>query len=216
MSAKETENNIKENGKTVNKNIAQEQNETEKTDKKKPPVSEPSSQENEKGQTETQPQKQTEQSQPEFKKQLEELQARNLELNDKYLRLYSDFDNFRKRVTKERVELIKYAGEEVVTLLLPVLDDFERAIKSSENSENCKAVKEGIRLIYQKMKNILTNHGLKEMEIKDGEFNSDLHDAITKVPAPAKEQIGKITEVIEKGYYLNDKVIRHAKVVVGT
>lgn len=209
MSAKETENNIKENGKPVNKNNTQEKNEAEKSEKKKTPGPDSPGSESEMPQAEMP-------EQAGSKKQEEESQTKYLELNDKYLRLYSDFDNYRKRITKERVELIKYAGEEIVTLMLPVLDDFERAIKSNVNSEGCEAVREGVQLIYQKMKNILTGQGLKEMEIMNGEFNPDLHEAITRIPARDKEQIGKITEVIEKGYYLNDKVIRHAKVVVGS
>lgn len=199
--------NIKENGTPTDKNIS-----SEKSEKKKgPDLENPADETGEK-----QPGAETEQAQPEPGRQSGELQAKFLELNDKYLRLYSDFDNYRKRISKERVELIKYAGEEVVTLLLPVLDDFERAIKSGEGSGDSKVIKEGIQLIYQKMKKILTQQGLKEMEIKNGEFNSDLHDAITKVPAADKDQKGKIIDVIEKGYYLNDKVIRHAKVVVGS
>lgn len=142
--------------------------------------------------------------------------AKFQEINEKYLRLYSDFDNFRKRTAKEKNDMFKYAGEELITMLLPVLDDFERAIKAGENSEDTKAIKEGVQLIFQKMKNTLTQQGLKEMEISDGEFDSELHDAISKVNAPKKEQVGKIVDVVQKGYFLNDKVIRHAKVVVGS
>lgn len=153
---------------------------------------------------------------PDIQKKLAELNARNNEINDKYLRLYSDFDNFRKRANKERIELYKFAGEEIITLLLPVMDDLERAIKSMEISENNnKASNEGIQLIYQKMKNILSQQGLKEMEIIEGEFNADLHEAITRIEVQDESKKGKIADVIEKGYYLHEKVIRHAKVVVG-
>ncbi len=165
--------------------------------------------------TETVTEQPQEEQTTDLQKQSENLQIKYNELNDKYLRLFSDFDNFRKRSIKERIELIKFAGEDVIVKLLPVLDDFERALQHNKKSEENKSMTEGIQLIYQKMKNILFQEGLKEMEIKEGEFNPDLHDAITKIPAPEKNLQGKIIEVIEKGYYLNDKVIRHAKVVVG-
>lgn len=205
MSEKEVENSIKENGKPVDKNVSSEKNEGEKSGKTHETSAGKISPEAEQPETE----------QIDLKKQLIETLAKNHELNDKYLRLYSDFDNFRKRTSKERVEIFKYAGEELITLLLPVLDDFERAIKSNESLKD-KTIFEGIKLVNQKMKNILTQQGLKEMEIGEGEFNSELHEAITKIPVPEKEKKGKIIEVIEKGYYLNDKVIRHAKVVVGS
>lgn len=150
------------------------------------------------------------------REELEALRQRNVELNDKYLRLYSDFENFRKRSTKERMELYKYAGEEIISHLLPVMDDFERALKSIEKTGDINALKQGVELIYDKFKRVLAQQGLKELEIINGEFNADFHNAISRIAAPSEDQKGKIIDVIEKGYYLNDKVIRHAKVVVGS
>lgn len=137
------------------------------------------------------------------------------ELNDKYLRLYSDFDNFRKRTMKEKADLISSASSGVVKDLLPVMDDFERAIQSNQTSEDLEGLKEGFLLIYNKMKNILTSKGLKPMESKGLPFDADLHEAVTNIPAPSEEEKGKVVDEIEKGYYLNEKVIRYAKVVVG-
>ncbi|MDX1444887.1 nucleotide exchange factor GrpE [Lishizhenia sp.] len=137
------------------------------------------------------------------------------ELNDKYLRLYSDFDNFRKRNIKEKADLISNAGAGVIKDLLPILDDFERAIKSNANTEDVNGLKEGFELIANKMNNILNAKGLKMMESKEKAFDADLHEAITNIPAPTEELKGKVVDVIENGYYLNDKVLRYAKVVVG-
>jgi molecular chaperone GrpE len=136
-------------------------------------------------------------------------------LNDKYLRLYSDFDNFRKRTIKEKADLISNASSAVLKDLLPVLDDFERAIASNENTEDIDGLKEGFQLIYSKFRNILVAKGLKPMESKGTIFDLDLHEAITNIPVEDTEMKGKVVDVVEKGYYLNDKVLRYAKVVVG-
>lgn len=136
--------------------------------------------------------------------------------NDKYLRLYAEFDNFRRRTTKERAELLQSAGKDVIVSLLPVLDDFDRAIRHMDNTTDVNAVKEGVVLIQQKLKNILAQKGLKEMQSIGTEFDPELHEAITNVPAPSEEQKGKVIDEVEKGYYLNDKVARFAKVVVGS
>ncbi|MGD1844250.1 MAG: nucleotide exchange factor GrpE [Salibacteraceae bacterium] len=138
-----------------------------------------------------------------------------LEAQDKYKRLYAEFENFRRRTAKERIELIKTAGEGVIKDLLPVLDDFERAIASNEKSEDLTAIKEGFGLLHQKFANLLTGKGLKEVEAYGKEFDLDLHEALTKIPAPSDDLKGKVVDVMEKGYYLNDKVIRYAKVVIG-
>ncbi|WP_345951737.1 nucleotide exchange factor GrpE [Mucilaginibacter sp. PAMB04274] len=135
--------------------------------------------------------------------------------NDKYLRLYAEFDNFKRRTTKERVELLQTAGKEVIVSMLPVLDDFERAIKAMENAQDVNAVKEGVLLVQSKLKNILTQKGLKEMEATGTTFDADIHEAITNIPAPTDDLKGKVVDQLEKGYYLNDKVVRFAKVVVG-
>jgi len=146
---------------------------------------------------------------------LEVLQEDYKALNDKYLRLYSDFENFRKRNMKERVELIKNGGEDVFKLLLPIVDDFERARTNMETADDVPSVKEGIELIYHKLVNELGNKGLKPMETKGEVFDSEVHEAITQIPAPSADMKGKIVDELEKGYFLNDKVIRFAKVVVG-
>jgi molecular chaperone GrpE len=142
----------------------------------------------------------------------ETLKAQVGELNDKYLRLYSEFDNYRKRTLKERAELIRTAAEDVFTAILPVIDDLERAIKASEKTEEGQALKEGVVLIYNKLKNICQQKGLTSFDSIGMDFNSDLMEAITHIPDPEKK--GKVIDEVEKGYKLGDKVIRYAKVVV--
>jgi molecular chaperone GrpE len=137
------------------------------------------------------------------------------ELNDKYLRLYSEFDNYRKRTNRERSELLKTANQEVISDLLTILDDFERAIKSNEEVTNCNALKEGMVLIYQKLSGLLIKKGLKPIVAIGEDFDTDYHEAITYLAAPSNEMRGKIIDQVEKGYLLNDKVIRYAKVVIG-
>ena len=147
---------------------------------------------------------------------VEKLQAEVQEAKDKYLRLYSEFENFRRRTAKERLDLISTANEELMSALLPVMDDFERAQKALEESEDHKASKEGFDLIYNKFSNILKQKGLKPMDDKAGtEFNTEFHEAISQMPVEKKKMKGKIIDVIEKGYYLDEKVIRFAKVVIG-
>lgn len=137
------------------------------------------------------------------------------DLNDRFIRLYAEFDNFRKRTNKERVDLINSASAGVMKDMLTVIDDFERAIQNNENVEDIQAVKEGFQLIYQKFKGILESKGLKAMIAKGEPFDSELHEAIANIPAPTEEEKGKVVDDVEKGYYLNEKVIRFAKVVVG-
>lgn len=146
---------------------------------------------------------------------VQELEGQLKEVNDKYLRLVADFDNFRKRTAKERVELIKNAGEDVIKSLLDVVDDSDRAMKQLETSDDIVQIKEGITLVFNKLKNVLLSKGLKEMESKGQNFDTELHEAITEIPAPTDDLKGKVLDEIQKGYYLNDKIIRHAKVVVG-
>ena len=146
----------------------------------------------------------------------EKLQQENAALNDKYLRLFAEFDNFKRRTQKERVELLQTAGKDVVISLLPVLDDFDRANKAMENASDIAAVREGVQLVHNKLKGILAQKGLKEMESINTPFDTDNHEAITKIPAPNEEMKGKVIDELEKGYTLNDKVIRFAKVVVGS
>ncbi len=145
----------------------------------------------------------------------EKLKQENSALNDKYLRLFAEFDNYKRRTQKERVELLQTAGKDVVVSLLPVLDDFERALKATENATEVGAIREGIMLVQTKLKSILSQKGLKEMESLNTVFDTDIHEAITKIPAPTEDLKGKVVDELEKGYTLNDKVIRFAKVVVG-
>jgi molecular chaperone GrpE len=135
--------------------------------------------------------------------------------NDKYLRLYAEFDNFRRRTIKEREEARKMEGKDVIVALLPVLDDFDRALRSMENATDVEPVKEGVQLIQNKLKNVLAQKGLKEMESIGASFDPELHEAITNIPAPDEAWKGKVMDEMEKGYFLNDKVARFAKVIVG-
>lgn len=136
------------------------------------------------------------------------------ELNEKYLRLYAEFDNFRRRTQKEKADLIKYGSEEIILSILPVVDDMERAMAHHKNTKDHKPLQEGIDLIYQKLKSTLNSKGILAMEPKGEVFDPELHDAITNIPATSEDMKGKVAEVVEKGYMLNGKVIRHAKVVV--
>lgn len=144
------------------------------------------------------------------------LVAEVAELKDKYLRLYSDFENFRKRTSKERLDLITTASEEVLRDLIPVVDDFERSLKVSGNQDDTNKENEGNHLIYQKLLRILESKGLKPMTDLVGKpFDADTQEAITQIPAPSEELKGKVIDVVEKGYTLGDKVVRYAKVVTG-
>lgn len=145
---------------------------------------------------------------------IDELKEKHNELNDKYLRLFSEFDNYRKRTAKEKFELLKTASENIMVDLLPILDDFERALQTLEKSES-KADYEGILLIYNKFKRILQQKGLEEIKAKDSTFDTDEHEALTNVTVTDEAQKGKVLDVIQKGYKLNGKVIRYARVVVG-
>jgi len=137
------------------------------------------------------------------------------DLKDKYLRLVADFDNFRKRTAKERLELIQTASKDLISDLLPVLDDSERAEKQMEKTQEIEAIKEGERLVFNKLRSTLQIKGLRPMETIGKDFNPEYHEAITEIPAPSESLKGKVIDEVEKGYYLNDKIIRHAKVVVG-
>jgi molecular chaperone GrpE len=145
----------------------------------------------------------------------ETLKSQIAELKDKYLRLVADFDNFRKRSAKERLELIQTASKDLITSLLTVLDDSERAEKQMLVTQDIEAIKEGEKLVFNKLRNTLQSKGLKPMETIGHDFNPEFHEAITEVPAPNEKMKGKVLDEVEKGYYLNDKIIRFAKVVVG-
>lgn len=147
--------------------------------------------------------------------EIKELQEKLDAANDKYLRLSAEFDNYRKRTLKEKMELTKSAGEQILEKILPVMDNFERALQSMETATDVPALREGVQLIYTTFKDFLTQHGVKEIECIHTEFNPDLQEAVTKIPAPAEELKGKVVDCIQKGYMLHDKVIRFPKVVVG-
>ncbi len=151
----------------------------------------------------------------ELEQELGKAQETIEEQKDKYLRLSAEFDNYRKRTMKEKAELILNGGEKSLSSILPVVDDFERAIKTMETATDVNAVKEGIELIYNKFLAVLAQNGVKVIETKDQPLNTDYHEAIAVIPAPSEAQKGKILDCVQTGYTLNDKVLRHAKVVVG-
>lgn len=146
--------------------------------------------------------------------QINALKAEAAESKDKYLRLFAEFDNYRRRTAREKLELSQTAGAEILRDLLPVVDDFDRAIEALEKTDNSVAL-EGVRLIHGKLMRILDQKGLKQMDAKGSRFDTDLHDALAQVPAATDDLKGMVIDVLEKGYLMNDKVIRHAKVVVG-
>lgn len=146
--------------------------------------------------------------------EIKKLQEKVADLNDKNLRLMAEFDNYRKRTLKERTDLIKTAGESILVNMLPLIDDFERALKAMETAEDVVAVKEGVDLIYNKFVSFLNQNGVKEIPTEKEPFNTDIHEAVTTFPAPSEDMKGKIMDCISKGYTLNDKVIRYPKVVV--
>lgn len=146
---------------------------------------------------------------------LDAAKAEIAELKDKYLRLYADFENFRRRTAKEKLEMISGAGADMVKIILPIVDDFERAKVSFDSSTDVEALKEGVDLIYNKLYKTLESKGLKAMESRGAAFDAEIHESIAQFPAPSDDLKGKVIDEIEKGYYLNDKVIRYAKVIVG-
>ncbi len=147
--------------------------------------------------------------------EMEKLQAELQEQKDKYIRLMAEFDNFRRRTAKERLELIQTAGKDVIVSLLDVLDDCDRAEKQIQATEDVTQIKEGVTLVFNKMRSSLQSKGVKEMKSVHEEFDVEKHEAITEIPAPNDELKGKVIDEVQKGYYLNDKIIRFAKVVVG-
>lgn len=148
-------------------------------------------------------------------KENEELKASLEKEKKEYMFLMAEFDNFRKRTLREKSELIKNAGEAAFKGLLPIVDDFERALKATEGVDDAASVREGMDLIYKKLKKYMEQNGVKEMNPEDRDFDPDRHEAISVVPVPDETQKGKILDTVEKGYTINDKVLRHAKVVVG-
>ena len=147
--------------------------------------------------------------------EIEKLKAEKAELNDRFLRLFSEFDNYKKRVSKEKLDLISTASEKVIVSILPIIDDFERAIAANEKADNIDSIKEGFNLIYNKLLQMMKRFDVEEIQAKGEDFNTDFHEAVTHFPAQKEEDKGKVIDVTEKGYKLKDKVIRYAKVVVG-
>ena len=154
-------------------------------------------------------------SNPEAENAVEKIQAELDEQKDKYIRLFAEFDNFKRRNAKERIELIQTAGKEVITSLLDVLDDCDRAEKQLQNSEDLEQIKQGVQLVFGKLRNTLQAKGLKAMDSINTAFDVEKHEAITEIPAPTETLKDKVVDEVQKGYYLNDKIIRFAKVVVG-
>jgi len=193
--AESVENKKKDTEKVNNKEaeaVKEEEKETRKEEKKKKKSKKPSKED-----------------------QIEELGNKLQDVNDKYLRLSAEFDNYRKRTLKEKMELIKSAGEQILVNILPVMDNFERAMKSIDDANDVMAIKEGIMHIYKNFDEFLKQNGVAEIDSSNAVFDTDLHEALTKIPAPSEDLKGKVVDCIEKGYKLNDKVIRYAKVVVG-
>ena len=149
------------------------------------------------------------------KSDVEKMAEEAAQWRDKYVRLSAEFDNYRKRTIKEKMELVSSAGEDVIKSLLPVMDDLERALAATEKSTDVEAVREGVVLISNKLRDTLRGKGLVEIEAFGQELDTDFHEAVAKIPAPEETQKGKIVDVVQKGYKLHDKVIRHSKVVVG-
>lgn len=147
--------------------------------------------------------------------ELDDTRRQLSEMRDKYLRLMAEFENYKKRTLKEKVELMRTAAEDTMSALLPVLDDFDRARKMAEAEDTTEVFSEGVQLVYSKLYSVLKAKGLEPMDTEEAVFDPERHDAITEIPAPTEEQRGKIIDTIEKGYTLNDKIIRYAKVVVG-
>ena len=156
-----------------------------------------------------------EDKEPEAEKKEPTTEEKLAELQDRYLRLSAEYDNFRKRTLKEKIDLQKSANVNLLETLLPVADDFDRAIQSVDEAKNIVAVKEGLNLISGKFNGFLSQQGVKEIEAMNKAFDTDLHEAITKIPAPTKKLKGKVIDVIQKGYYLNERVLRYAKVIIG-
>ena len=151
---------------------------------------------------------------PTLEKQLEEANAKIAELTDKILRLHAEFDNYKKRNIKEKAELIKNGGERVLDSFLPVADDMERALVAIEKAEEINAVAEGVKLIHEKLMQTFTKNGVSVIQTKDAVFDTDVHEAVALIPAPSEDVKGKVVDCIQTGYMLNDKVLRHAKLVV--
>lgn len=199
------ENDIKDTGEQINMEDMQVENTLASEENNEQTVKKKKNKKNEKAEHEL----------VHLKKELSEWNEKYNVLNEKYLRLAAEFDNYKKRTLKEKSDLLRYGGESVLTNLLLIIDDIERANMSIKSSTDIGSVKDGINLIFTKFNEFLKQQGVKEIETKDMEFNTNFHEAVTRFPAPSEEQKGKVIDVVQKGYMLQDKVIRFAKVVVG-
>lgn len=195
---KDKEQNIQEE--ELKKTGGQDQQETERQDPENPSV---------------QDQPEAEATQDDASAEIETLKQENKELKDKYLRLYAEFENYKKRTLKEKLDLMRTASSDTIKALLPVLDDFDRAKKNADDENTQETFSEGVTLVYNKLYSALKNKGLQPMESNGEPFDPELHEAVTEIPAPSDDLKGKVVDTIEKGYHLNDAIIRHAKVVVG-
>ena len=196
--------------------MAKKSEKAEKQQTKKIEVEEPMKQEEAQEQPEQQPaSEETEVEEKEEPKKEPTVEEKLAELQDRYLRLSAEYDNFRKRTLKEKIDLQKSANAYLLEAILPVADDFDRAMQSVDEAKDIKAVKEGMKLISGKFSAFLNQQGVKEIEAVNKEFDTDLHEAITKIPAPSKKLKGKVVDVVQKGYFLNEKVLRFSKVVIG-
>ena len=199
--------NFGKNNEVEQENDTPEMNETEDINEEKPSM--------EPDEATSEPAAETEDSCNEAEKKIEDLEQQLEKEKKEYLFLMAEFDNFRKRTLKEKSEIIRNAGENVLKGLLPIMDDFERGIKASESNPDSESMKEGINLIYNKLKKYLNQNGVKEIDPEDTTFDTEKHEAISAIPVPEEDKKGKILDTVEKGYMINDKVLRHAKVVVG-
>ncbi len=200
--------------KDINKNTKNMNDKKEKNDKNKSEIKNKADK-NKKDNKNKSKTKKSSKAKNKAEDKIKELEEKINELNDRYLRLVAEYDNYRKRTLKEKTELIKTAGEDTLINFLPVMDNIDRAKKSVDEAKDIEAVKEGINLIYKHLYNFLKERGIKEIKAVGEVFDTDLHEALTKVPAAEDDMKGKVVDVIEKGYKMNDKVLRYAKVVVG-
>lgn len=150
-----------------------------------------------------------------LKKEIAELEEKNAELKDKYIRLVAEYDNYRRRTAKEKIEMREMAASNIICDLLPLVDDFNRAIEFSKEGQDIDSVQEGMNLLYKKLEGFLKSKSVEEIDAMNQDFDTDFHEAITKIPAPSEKLKGKVVDVVQKGYKINDKVIRYSKVVVG-
>lgn len=214
MAVEETQQNVSESVENSKNETSDKKNEEVKSEKEEVEIQKDKTDVKDKNKEETKEETKKKESKKEETKE-ERLERELAESKDKYVRLSAEFDNYRKRTLKERMDMLKNASEDVLLGLLKVVDNFERALKTMETAEDVAAVKEGVELIYKDFTGFLDQRGMKPIEAIGKEFNTDEHEAVTKIPAPSDDMKGKVVDVIEKGYKLHDKVSRYSKVVIG-